>query len=204
MSATTPFLLLAAAPAATQPASAPSWSTALISGVFALFGAAIAFVSNWLSDRRKLQREDLRQWDSELRASYVAIAAAVSECRLEVARVRAGTSEERLAAVMKPTEEAMRTIQEHVRSLELIAREPVTDAAKAVQVAIAEIWQAGLIGPTDDPEADEFLGQPIWLHRKLQTVDARLEDLRSRVREAIRVEPEKRGRKRVAKPARRR
>ncbi|MFS2028984.1 MULTISPECIES: hypothetical protein [unclassified Curtobacterium] len=203
MSAATALSLLAAAPAAAPATSAPGWQTALISGGFLVAGAAIAFLSTWFSDRRKLRREDQRQWDAELKASYVAISAAVSRCHLEIARVRAGTSEERLAAVMEPTEEAMRTIREQVRLLELIAREPVIDAAKDVQMAIAEIWQAGLMGPTDDPDADEFLGQPIWLHRKLTHVDVLVEDLRARVREAIRIEPEKRTRKKATKSTKR-
>lgn len=195
----TSLLVLAASPAAAAAPSSANWQTALTQGGFLIAGALIAFTSTFLSDRRKLKREDQRQWDAELKTSYVAIAAAVRRCNLEAARIRVGSSEERLAAVMEPTEEAMRTIQEQVRLLELIARRPVIDAAKAVQMQVTEIWQAGLIGLTDDPEADEFLGQPIWLYRKLREVDDRVEDLRARIRGAIRVEPDKRARKRASK-----
>lgn len=204
MIAASSLLVLAASPAATPGSTLSSPNTAIVSGCFLVLGAAIAFTSTYLSDRRKLKREDERQWNAELKASYVAIAAAVNRCHLEAARIRAGSSEERLRAVMEPTEEAMRTIQKQVRLLELIARQPVIDAAKAVQTQIAEIWQAGLIGPTDDPEADEFLGQPIWLYRKLENVDARLEELRIHIRGAIRVERTKLARKPASKKSRRR
>jgi hypothetical protein len=193
------LLVLAASPAATPGSTPSSSTTAIVSGCFLVLGATIAFTSTYFSDCRKLKREDERQWNAELKASYVAIAAAVNDCYLEAARIRAGSSEQRLTAVMGPTEKAMRTIQGQVRLLELIARQPVIDAAKAVQTQIAEIWQAGLIGPTDDPEADEFLGQPIWLYRKLTNVDDRVEELRSHIRGALRVEPKKRGRKKASK-----
>jgi len=198
------LLVLAASPAATPGSTPSSSSTAIVSGCFLALGATIAFTSTYFSDRRKLKREDERQWNAELKSSYVAIAAAINRCHLEAARIRAGSSEERLKAVMGPTEEAMRTVQEQVRLLELIARQPVIDAAKAVQTQIAEIWQAGLIGPTDEPAADEFLGQPIWLYRKLTNVDDRVEELRAHVRGAIRVEPTKRGRKKASKTRTRR
>jgi hypothetical protein len=200
----TSLLVLAASPAATPAPSSANWQTALTQGGFLIAGALIAFTSTLLSDRRKLKREDQRQWDAELKTSYVAIAAAVRRCNLEAARIRAGSSKERLAAVMEPTEEAMRTVQEQVRLLELIARRPVIDAAKAVQTQVTEIWQAGLIGLTDDPEADKFLGQPIWLYRKLREVDDRVEELRARIRGAIRVEPDKRARKPASKTRARR
>lgn len=204
MTAATSLLILAASPAAIPAPSSPNWQTALTQGGFLIVGALIAFTSTWFSDRRKLRREDDRQWNAELKASYMAIAVAVNRCHLEAARIRAGSSEERLTAVMGPTEEAMRTIQEQVRLLELIARQPVIDAAKAVQRQVAEIWQAGLIGPTDDPEADEFLGQPIWLYRKLTNVDDRVEELRACIRGATRVEPDKSASKRAAKTRARR
>lgn len=203
MIAASTLMVLAASPAAST-ASGASWQTALTQGGFLIVGALIAFTSTWFSDRRKLKREDDRQWSAELKASYVAIAAAVSRCHLEMAQIRAGSIEDRLAAVMEPTEEAMRTIQVQVRQLELIARQPVINAAEALQVQVAEIWQAGLIGPTDDPEADEFLGQPIWLYRRMTEMDDRLEDLRARIRGAIRVEPEKRARKKASKTRARR
>ena len=201
MSVASTLLVLAVSLAAT-PGSTPSswsWQTAATQGGFVVVGALIAFTSTWASDRRKLKREDDRQWNAELKASYVAIATAVMECHREVARIRAGTSEERLAAVMLPSEEAMRRIQEQVRLLELIARKPVIDAAKDVQRAIADMWQAGLTGPTGDSEADEFLGQGIWLFRNLENVDVRLEELRARIRGAIRVEPTKRAGKKASK-----
>jgi len=61
--------VLYALPVATS--SPPGWTTSLIAGGFALFGAGVAFTSTWLSDRRRLKRDDLRQWDKEIRDGYI-------------------------------------------------------------------------------------------------------------------------------------
>ncbi|WP_433125321.1 hypothetical protein ACQPWW_22515 [Micromonospora sp. CA-240977] len=51
----------------------------MIAGAFLLIGALIAFLSMAASDRRKLAREDRRQWDREIRDAYVDIAAEVNK-----------------------------------------------------------------------------------------------------------------------------
>lgn len=66
------------APAPTT-ASAPWWGVPVIAGIFLLSGALIAFLSTAASDRRKLAREDRRQWDKEIRDAYVEISKLVNE-----------------------------------------------------------------------------------------------------------------------------
>lgn len=52
----------------------PWWLAPALTGFFVLVAAFIALGSLWLSDRRKLKREDARQWDRELREIYVELA----------------------------------------------------------------------------------------------------------------------------------
>jgi hypothetical protein len=63
------------------PEAAPWWGVPVIAGTFLLIGALIAFLSTAASDRRKLAREDRRQWDKEIRDAYVEIAAEVNKIR---------------------------------------------------------------------------------------------------------------------------
>jgi hypothetical protein len=60
-------------------ASAPWWGVPVIAGCFLLTGALVAFLSTAASDHRKLAREDRRQWDKEIRDSYLEIAKNVNE-----------------------------------------------------------------------------------------------------------------------------
>lgn len=52
--------------------TSPWWGVPLIAGSFLIVGALIAFLSTYFSDKRKLSREDVRQWDKEIRDIYVA------------------------------------------------------------------------------------------------------------------------------------
>lgn len=58
-------------PPATAPgpsiSAAPWWATPIVAGIFLVIGSTLALGSTWLSDRRKLRRDDLRQWDREIR-----------------------------------------------------------------------------------------------------------------------------------------
>ncbi|MFB9443455.1 hypothetical protein Dvina_40810 [Dactylosporangium vinaceum] len=47
----------------------------MIADVFLLIGALIAFLSTAASDRRRVAREDRRQWDKAIRDAGVDIAA---------------------------------------------------------------------------------------------------------------------------------
>jgi hypothetical protein len=81
------WLGMIAGPLATSPSpapaptttSAPWWGVPVVAGCFLLIGALIAFLSTAASDRRKLAREDRRQWDKEIRDAYIDIAGNVNE-----------------------------------------------------------------------------------------------------------------------------
>jgi hypothetical protein len=70
---TVPQTIVAAADAA------PWWGIPVIAGCFLLVGATLAFLSTALSDRRKMKRDDLRQWDKDLRDLYVQASGVVNE-----------------------------------------------------------------------------------------------------------------------------
>ncbi len=60
--------------------AAPWYGVPLIAGVFLVVGAVLGFLFNWLADRRKARREDIRKWDDrvlELSAKVIALAAQV-------------------------------------------------------------------------------------------------------------------------------
>lgn len=59
--------------------SVPWWGVSVVAGTFLLVGALIAFTSTALSDRRKLAREDRRQWDKEIRDAFVEISSHVDD-----------------------------------------------------------------------------------------------------------------------------
>src|SRR5579885_1893176 len=69
--------------------AAPWWGVPLLAGTFLLLGAVIAFVSTYFSDRRKLAREDQRQWDKEIRDLYMQMSA---QCAL-ITQFRHSTAE---------------------------------------------------------------------------------------------------------------
>jgi hypothetical protein len=64
-----------------SPSVAPWWGVAVIAGFFLLAGGFLAFFSTWLSDRRKLKREDQRQWDKVLLATYLKVVELVPKLR---------------------------------------------------------------------------------------------------------------------------
>lgn len=63
----------------TEPA--PWWGVPVIAGGFLILGGLLAFTSTWLSDRRKLRREDRRQWDKVLLETYLRIVELLPELR---------------------------------------------------------------------------------------------------------------------------
>ncbi|ROS46194.1 hypothetical protein [Curtobacterium sp. PhB78] len=172
--------------------SAPGWVTPLLTGAFVLAAASIttggALFSLWFSDRRKLRREDQRQWDNDLKKAYVAIASAVSRAQLELARLGPSNPRQRLDAVLEQTEEAMRVVQEQVELLQLIAPVAVSDAANDVLEILARRWERGFEARLRGGEDDEFAGAPMKVWQDFKEVDATMTTLRNRVREAIRIE----------------
>lgn len=161
---------------------------AFATGFFVLAAALIALKSLEASDKRKLEREDQRQWDSERKAAFVAISSSISQAQVEMSRFGPGDHDAQMTRVLEHTEEAMRAVRQQVKLLEVIAGQPLIDAAKAVQERLAELWQDALAVQMGSPDSDNMLGKPIWLWTAFKEVDELVDALRARVREEIRVD----------------
>lgn len=152
------------------------WLAPLLTGVVV---AGIALFSLWLSDRRKLRREDQRQWDADLKASYSAIAAEVRRVRTELGLVRPGN--EGTKALIHVTSESLAVVSDHIRLFELIASRPVIEASQAVNSFILNVWQR-VVFDSDDVEADFA-----WAYKDYLNIEGLLDRLQYRVREALRI-----------------
>lgn len=151
----------------------------LLTGAFVLAAARIALKSLEASDRRKLDREDRRQWDNELKAIYVAIAKLIAPVNLELARAR--SEPDSLGKILDVTSAAMVGISDHLTVLKLIADAPVVEAALKVQHAVSQSYQEALVAqPQDKPNMR-------WAVDHLMGMSAPMDELRDRVREALRV-----------------
>ncbi|MBT1631519.1 hypothetical protein [Curtobacterium flaccumfaciens] len=165
---------------------APVWLAPLLTGLFvlaaALITAGIAFLSLRASDRRKLEREDRRQWDNELKAAYVTIAAQVSEVRKARASGHpvAGTN----PGLLTVAAAALIAIREQTLLFELIAPPPVIAAGKKVSEGVLTIWQYTLIADMNHEEGDRHLN---WSVADFEALDGYLLALRGRLREALRL-----------------
>jgi len=157
----------------------PVWLGPLLTGGFVLVAAIIALLSLRWSDLRKLAREDRRQWDSDLKASYVAISEHVRAVRVVLGR-NEGTKAY-AEKILTTLESAMTGVREHIRLFELIASTEVTKAAEAVALDLADIWQSAW----NDTILEEF--DMRWAAQKWLVAEEPLMELRDRIRESLRV-----------------
>jgi hypothetical protein len=155
------------------------WLGPLLTGGFVLVAAVIALLSLRWSDLRKLTREDRRQWDAELKASYVAIG---EHARAVQVVLRGYQNDAEYSRKMLITiERAMTGIREHIRLFELIAPTEVTKAAESVVETLASLWER-LWVDTFDPDFDSR--QAI---KASFEIEKPINDLRDRIRESLRV-----------------
>ena len=59
--------------------TAPWWAVASLAGLFALIGGGITVIAGYYSDRRKLNRDDTRQWDIRLKDQSIPVVAIADE-----------------------------------------------------------------------------------------------------------------------------
>jgi len=52
-------------------ATAPWWGVPIVAGAFTLVGVALSQLAGYFSDKRRVERDDLRRWDGELRQVVV-------------------------------------------------------------------------------------------------------------------------------------
>jgi len=125
----------ALAPAA--PGSAPWWGVPVIAGGFLLAGAVIAFLSTSLSDRRKLAREDRRQWDREIRDSYLEITRHFA--RIAAFRYVVLSGEEDRQERYRAGADALAGIREQIAMLEVIGTPPLISRAHELEERSATV-----------------------------------------------------------------
>ncbi|MFJ3322000.1 hypothetical protein [Curtobacterium sp. NPDC086286] len=163
--------------------TAPVWQGPLLTGLFVLAAAGltagVAFFSLWLSDRRKLRREDQRQWDSELKQSYVTIVDQTREVYTALVVLEAASPSE-LGDV---TVNALEAVQKEALLLELIAPKAVHEVAFALSNVLSEIYQGAFEGERQEPRPEE------WRERTLQKMNGLEARLRVEIRRALRMPP---------------
>ena len=160
--------------------SAPWWST-LASG---LGGAAIALYSTRLSDKRRLAREDRRQWDKELRELAGEVLDVATQ-GLNIRYERMPGMADNVFQVREGDREAEAIVEAKVKDLRakltFLASDPVLVAVDNLQ---ASVW-AIASGPdqyTGDPEERKLVAA-----RNRKWNEAREEFIES-VRKALRID----------------
>jgi len=131
---------------------APWWGVPVIAGAFLLTGALIAFISTSISDRRKLAREDRRQWDREIRDSYIEISNQVNLINNYQYR-SIGESDKIKRARYEAGAAALGTIRQEVERLEIIAIDLVISRARDLESSCQTIvsrWHDGINGDKFD------------------------------------------------------
>lgn len=153
---------------------APWWGVPLIAGAFLLTGALIAFISTTVSDRRKLAREDRRQWDREIRDSYIEISDQVD--LIVGYRYRyMDESDESKRARYEAGAAALAIIRREVERLEIIGTDLVISRARDLVVGcqdVVSLWH-------DETNA----GKSAY-----RSVNGALGELRHAVKDGIRLE----------------
>ena len=122
----TPFIVQVISDGSTAP-----WLTPLLAGLFLIVGAFIAFMSTALSDRRKLRRDDLRQWDKEIRDTFLRIARAHQVLVVYPFMISEGSRP--ASADVKEARAALHEIASAASEMQLIA--PVRVALAATDVS---------------------------------------------------------------------
>ncbi|WP_411701016.1 hypothetical protein [Conyzicola sp.] len=109
----------------------PWWWGSALTGAFVVVASIIAFISLRASDRRKLAREDSRQWDGLLKDGYMEVATVLNDLlRLQMTH---DTIDE-----LKPHEASsvarsmVRVVRGRAAEFELIAPRPAALAMKEV------------------------------------------------------------------------
>lgn len=151
----------------------PWWGVPLIAGGFLLTGALIAFISTSVSDRRKLAREDRRQWDREIRDSYIEISDQVD--LIVDYRYRGGEPDEYKRARYEVGRAALGVIRREVERLEIIGTDLVIsrghDLVDSCQTVVS-LWHDKI-----NPGKAEY-----------RSVNGALGELRNAVKDGIRLE----------------
>lgn len=157
----------------------PVWQGPLLTGGFVLAAALIALVSLYFSDRRKLEREDRRQWDGDLKRAYLAIIGQTDEVGRFLLLVRS----EGVDKLNEVTAEALRGVREQQLLLELHVGDRVNRVVKDLASLLLEIYEASFNAQRADPPS---LSWSVEFSDRLQEVEVRL---REAIRRELRMPP---------------
>lgn len=137
----------ALAPAAPVPGPAPWWGLPVVAGGFLLAGALLAFLAIALSDRRKLNREDRRRWDREIRDTYLEITRHLA--RITAFRNQVLTDEDDRRLRYQAGADALAGMREQVAMLEVIGTPALISRAHELEDrsgVVVSLWHE-LINP---------------------------------------------------------
>ncbi|MCT9620516.1 hypothetical protein [Curtobacterium sp. C2H10] len=164
-----------------DPNTAPVWQAPLLTGVFVLGAAIIAVLSLWWSDHRKRKADDQRQWDEDLKKSYLALQSLTNSVRAALPAYGDGQGTQ--AAVLDTVATFTEGVREQVDLLDLTAPPAVASAATS-------LWQRHQV-----PNAlNEIASAPVK-ERSERVLAARshldrlLAEVRGEVRVALRLKP---------------
>ncbi|WP_146244899.1 hypothetical protein [Curtobacterium sp. MCBD17_028] len=159
--------------------SAPVWQAPLLTGVFVLAAAIIALMSLYFSDRRKLKREDQRQWDGDLKRAYLAIIGQTDE----VGRVLLLVRSEGVEKLNEVTAEALRGVREQQLLLELHVGDRVNRIVEELAGLLLEIYEASFTAQRADLPSTSW---SVGFSNRLREVEGRL---RASIRRELRMPP---------------
>lgn len=111
--------------------STPAWLAPVLAGAFTLLGVLVANLFNWLSDKRKAQREDEQRWHDIMREEASQLIA-VSEEALETMNSPRTSSTKETPDQRREMIGKARTANGHYLALRAIAPEVVINAGGAV------------------------------------------------------------------------
>jgi len=175
----------------TSASTFPIWFAPMLTGMFVLLAALIALASLWLSDRRKLAREDRRQWDFALREAYVTVAQLVRKAqrahyRFEGGLERVAQGTDRLFGfdIADSATELSDVADKAGPKLRDLAAFLSLTAPTAVLVELNEITDLVDLAPDHGWNHDEFPEDQFLSYRS--RLDAALSRFRDAVREALR------------------
>ncbi|MBT1631517.1 hypothetical protein [Curtobacterium flaccumfaciens] len=116
---------------------APFWLAPGLTSIVVVIAALIAYLSLRASDKRKLQREDQRQWDHRLTDAYVEILTALEPVQQALSQA-SGDGDEAAGRIMGHAWDAIGVVRRQILRLELTAPGSVLSAARGVLQGLVE------------------------------------------------------------------
>jgi hypothetical protein len=135
----------------------PWWAGSLLTGTFVVFAALIAFLSLRASDKRKLAREDRRQWDLLIKDGYISISTSI-ERLFELERIlpQAEDSED-FDSVLDSARAILGDLRTRAAEWELIAPIQMQNSLQRVRAASRNLYNRMRRGDSTVAEHDQLV-----------------------------------------------